>query len=158
MNMGQVMRATGTAEFMNDPALKERLLNERPFLRPFAENVVIFRVKNCEAWFWTFADSGRESRLSGFAFNEVSSRPYLTITYVISLLNFSCQYFFIPSLDTLLVMRHVKENVAVALLIAAMIVVAFWGIELHLLALMVVIAVIAYLAFVPALWENRHRT
>ncbi|MGZ4902833.1 MAG: hypothetical protein ACXVI3_05930 [Halobacteriota archaeon] len=54
-------------------------------------------------------------------------------------------------------MRHVKENVAVALLIAALTIVAFWGIELHLLALMVVIAVIAYLAFVPALWEHRHR-
>ncbi len=53
-------------------------------------------------------------------------------------------------------MRHVKENVAVALLIAALIVVAFWGIELRLLALMVVVAVIAYLAFVPALWEHRN--
>ncbi len=53
-------------------------------------------------------------------------------------------------------MRHVKENVAIALLIAALTVVAFWGIELHLLALMIVVAVIAYLAFVPALWEHRH--
>ncbi len=58
---------------------------------------------------------------------------------------------------TLFLMRHVKENVAVALLIAALIIIAFWGIELHLLALMVVIAVIAYLAFVPALWEHHNR-
>ncbi len=55
-------------------------------------------------------------------------------------------------------MKHVKENVAVALLIVALIVVAFWGIELHLLLLMVIVAVIAYLAFVPALWERRHHT
>ncbi len=55
-------------------------------------------------------------------------------------------------------MRHIPENVAIALLIAALIVIAFWGIELHLLALMVVVAVIAYLAFVPALWERRHHS
>ncbi len=55
-------------------------------------------------------------------------------------------------------MRHVRENVAVALLIAALIVVAFWGIELHLLLLMIVVAVIAYLAFIPAFWERYDRT
>ncbi len=55
-------------------------------------------------------------------------------------------------------MRHISENVAIALLIAALIVVAFWGIELHLLALMIVVAVIAYLAFIPALWERYDRS
>ena len=68
MDMGKVMRATGTAEFIDDPSMKERLLNERPFLRPFAENAVIFRVKNGEAWFWTFADSGRESAIERVRF------------------------------------------------------------------------------------------
>lgn len=37
----------------------------------------------------------------------------------------------------LLPMKHVKENVAVALFLAALIVVAFWGIELRLLLLTV---------------------
>ena len=60
-DMGQVMRATGTAEFIADPGMKERLLSERPFIRPFAENVVIFRVQKGEVWFWAFADSGREA-------------------------------------------------------------------------------------------------
>ncbi|MGZ8933042.1 MAG: hypothetical protein ACXW06_07180 [Halobacteriota archaeon] len=46
-------------------------------------------------------------------------------------------------------MKHVKENVAVALLLAALIVVAFWGIELRLLLLTVVIVVIACLALCP---------
>ncbi len=55
-------------------------------------------------------------------------------------------------------MRHIRENVAIALLIAALIVVAFWGIELHLLLLMVVVAGVAYLAFVPALWEQHHHS
>ena len=39
-------------------------------------------------------------------------------------------------------------------LIAALIIVAFWGIPLPLMLLTAVIAVIAYLAFVPALWEH----
>ncbi len=53
-------------------------------------------------------------------------------------------------------MRHVKEDVAIALLVAALITVAFWGIELRLLALMIIVAVIASLAFLPALWEHRN--
>ncbi len=53
-------------------------------------------------------------------------------------------------------MRNVKENVAVALLIAALIIVAFWGIELHLLLLVLITAVIGYLIFVPAVWEHYH--
>ncbi|MGZ8876118.1 MAG: hypothetical protein ACXW1F_06505 [Halobacteriota archaeon] len=57
----------------------------------------------------------------------------------------------------LLPMKHVKENVAVALLLAALIVVAFWGIELRLLLLTVVIVVIAWLAFMPAFWERIDR-
>lgn len=55
-------------------------------------------------------------------------------------------------------MRHVKENVAIALLIAALTILAFWDIELRLLALLVVIAVVAYPAWVPALWEHRHHS
>jgi hypothetical protein len=51
-------------------------------------------------------------------------------------------------------MKHVRENVVIAPLIAALIVVAFWGIPLPLMLLTAVIAVIAYLAFVPALWEH----
>jgi pyridoxamine 5'-phosphate oxidase len=68
IDMGKMMRATGTAEFIDDPSLKERLLSERPFIRPFAENVVIFRVRSGEAWFWTFADSGRESAIERVRF------------------------------------------------------------------------------------------
>ncbi len=55
-------------------------------------------------------------------------------------------------------MRNIKENLAFALLIAALVVVAFWGIELHLLLLVLTTAVIAYLAFVPALWEHYNHT
>ncbi|MGZ4863315.1 MAG: pyridoxamine 5'-phosphate oxidase family protein [Halobacteriota archaeon] len=68
MDLGMMMRVIGTAEFINDPAMKERLLNERPFLRPFADSAGIFRVKNGEAWFWTAADMGRESTIDRVRF------------------------------------------------------------------------------------------
>jgi hypothetical protein len=55
-------------------------------------------------------------------------------------------------------MKHVRENVAIALLIAVLTIIAFWGIPLPLMLLTAVIAVIAYLAFVPALWERYAKT
>ncbi|MGZ4926660.1 MAG: pyridoxamine 5'-phosphate oxidase family protein [Halobacteriota archaeon] len=66
--IGKMMRATGTVELIDDPAMKERLFNDRPFIRPFAEKTVIFRVHQGEAWFWTFADSGRESIIERITF------------------------------------------------------------------------------------------
>ena len=68
MDIGKVMRASGAVAFLDDPKLKERLLEERPFLRPNAENIAIFRVEKGEAWFWTFADSGRESAIERIKF------------------------------------------------------------------------------------------
>ncbi len=62
-DMGKQMRVTGVAEFLDDPALKERLINDRPFMRQFADTTTIFRVTNGEAWFWTFADTGREAEI-----------------------------------------------------------------------------------------------
>ena len=62
------MRASGDVEFLDDAALKDRLLNERPFLRPHADDQVIFRVQDGEATFWTSADSGRESALERIRF------------------------------------------------------------------------------------------
>ncbi|MGZ4904935.1 MAG: hypothetical protein ACXVIP_04665 [Halobacteriota archaeon] len=66
--MGKEMRAAGNVVSLDDPKLKERLLEERPFLRPVAEDMVFFRVEKGEAWFWTFADSGRESAIERIAF------------------------------------------------------------------------------------------
>jgi pyridoxamine 5'-phosphate oxidase len=59
--IGKMMRASGDVAFLDDTDLKQRLLKERPFLRPNAENQVIFRIQNGEARFWTSEDSGRES-------------------------------------------------------------------------------------------------
>jgi uncharacterized membrane protein len=54
-------------------------------------------------------------------------------------------------------MKNVRENIAIAFLIAVLIIVAFWSVEIRLGLLTAIIAVIAYLAFVPALWEKRHQ-
>ena len=64
----KVMRASGVVAFLDDPKLKERLLEDRPFLRPTAENIAIFRVEKGDAWFWTFSDSGRESTVERISF------------------------------------------------------------------------------------------
>ena len=68
MDIGKVMRASGSVAFLDDPTLKERLLEERPFLRPTADSVAIFRVEKGDAWFWTFSDSGRESAIERISF------------------------------------------------------------------------------------------
>lgn len=67
-NNGHRKSAAGMVAFLDDPKLKERLLEERPFLRPTAENIAIFRVEKGEAWFWTFSDSGRESTVERISF------------------------------------------------------------------------------------------
>ncbi len=63
IDLGKEMRVSGTAAFLTDSALKDRLLDERPFLRPVVDDMVFFRVEKGEAWFWTFADSGREATI-----------------------------------------------------------------------------------------------
>jgi len=68
MDMGKVMRASGTVEFLDDENLKQRLLAERPFLEPFIENTAIFRVQKGEAWFWTFVDSMSDSAIERVRF------------------------------------------------------------------------------------------
>ncbi len=63
MDIGIEMRATGTAEFIDDPALRDRLFTDRPFLRPLADVVKIMHVKGGEAWFWKWENNMRESEI-----------------------------------------------------------------------------------------------
>ncbi|MGZ4864669.1 MAG: hypothetical protein ACXV5H_07325 [Halobacteriota archaeon] len=51
MDIGTEMRVTSIAEFIDDPAMRERLFTDRPFLQPLADIVDIMRVKDGEAWF-----------------------------------------------------------------------------------------------------------
>jgi uncharacterized pyridoxamine 5'-phosphate oxidase family protein len=68
VDIGTMMRASGTVKFLDDAGLKQRLLDERPFLRSFAENVAIFHVQNGEAWFWTWEDNVHEADIKRIPF------------------------------------------------------------------------------------------
>jgi uncharacterized pyridoxamine 5'-phosphate oxidase family protein len=63
---GKMMRVTGTAEFLSDAALEQRLMRDRPWLAglmksaPEGSNLAMFRIGRGEAYFWTMADNMRE--------------------------------------------------------------------------------------------------
>ena len=69
-----MMRVTGLVEFLDDPALKNKVLNDRPYLKkvgikgPDDPLLALFRVSSGEAWFWTFADSMKEDQLQRIKF------------------------------------------------------------------------------------------
>ncbi|MDO8587824.1 MAG: pyridoxamine 5'-phosphate oxidase family protein [Armatimonadota bacterium] len=64
---GTMLRVAGNAEFLNDTALKARLLEDRPFLKdmgitgPDDPMLAVFRIASGEAWFWTMANNMREA-------------------------------------------------------------------------------------------------
>lgn len=70
----KMMRVAGEVEFLDDIALKTRLLEERPFLKAIATGgpedplLVLFRVYNGEAHFWTMEDNLRESEIERITF------------------------------------------------------------------------------------------
>jgi pyridoxamine 5'-phosphate oxidase len=56
--IGTMMRIAGKAEFVNDPMLREKALNDRPFLKSFGITVdspkmILFRISHGQAYFWT---------------------------------------------------------------------------------------------------------
>jgi pyridoxamine 5'-phosphate oxidase len=55
---GKVVRVSGTADFIEDQALKEEIVNTRPFLKPHIEAmgfdiIKVLRVTNPIATVWT---------------------------------------------------------------------------------------------------------
>ncbi len=68
LDLGTQVRVLGEVAFLDEPTLIERVLDERPFMRSFAQDVVIFRVEKGEGWFWTIADWGRESAIERIRF------------------------------------------------------------------------------------------
>jgi len=73
-NVGKMMRVAGEVEFLNDIALKARILEERPFLKAIAAGgaedplLVIFQVYTGEAHFWTMENNMRESEIERIKF------------------------------------------------------------------------------------------
>jgi len=72
--MGSMMRVQGEIEFLDDLALKARLLEERPFLKqagmtkPEDPAIVVFRIYKGEAYFWTIDENMKESELARIRF------------------------------------------------------------------------------------------
>ena len=63
---GRMMRVAGSVEFVEDAALKERLVKERSWLLqivtgPADPKLVVFRVAHGEAHFWTMEYNMREA-------------------------------------------------------------------------------------------------
>jgi uncharacterized pyridoxamine 5'-phosphate oxidase family protein len=60
--IGTMLRIAGEVEFINDRALKEKVLNDRPFLKGFGLTVespglIIFRIAHGNAHFWTMENN-----------------------------------------------------------------------------------------------------
>lgn len=69
--VGTVMRVAGNVEFLNDSSLKQKVLEDRPFLKSFGltpehPDLVIFRVASGQAWFWTFASNLEPKKMIPF--------------------------------------------------------------------------------------------
>lgn len=71
---GSVLRVTGEVEFIDDTALKKKVLAERPFLKdmgiesPDDPRLAIFKIHTGEAFFWTMEYSMRESEIERIKF------------------------------------------------------------------------------------------
>ena len=71
---GTVLRVTGEVQFIDDAALRERVLADRPFLKnlgissPNDTRLAIFRIHTGEAFFWTMEYSMREAEIARIQF------------------------------------------------------------------------------------------
>jgi uncharacterized pyridoxamine 5'-phosphate oxidase family protein len=75
---GKMLRISGKVEFLEDMELKQRCLEERPFLRemgikgPEDPTLAIFRMKEGEAFFWTRAWSMKEDEIPRIKFGGLT--------------------------------------------------------------------------------------
>jgi len=71
---GKQMRITGEIEFLDDMALKKKVLEERSFLKAYGIEkpedplLVVFRIHKGEAFFWTMANNMKESEIERISF------------------------------------------------------------------------------------------
>lgn len=70
---GKMMRISGKARFLNDIALRAKLLEERPFLKglcsgPEDELLEIFQIYTGEVHFWTMENNLKESEIERVEF------------------------------------------------------------------------------------------
>ncbi len=68
---GTMMRVAGEVEFLDDIKLKEKILEDRPFLRDFgftpqSHDLVIFRISKGNAYFWTMETAFEPKKMIEF--------------------------------------------------------------------------------------------
>jgi len=68
---GTMLRVSGNVEFLNDPELKKKVLEDRPFLKKLgltADNplLAVFRISKGEAHFWTMETSMKPKEIIKF--------------------------------------------------------------------------------------------
>ena len=69
-----VMRVTGEVEFVDDLAIKAQILESRPYLKmagiekPDDPRLIVFRIPKGEAFFWSLADTTKESEIPRIKF------------------------------------------------------------------------------------------
>jgi uncharacterized pyridoxamine 5'-phosphate oxidase family protein len=66
-----MLRITGSIEFLDDIDLREKLLNDRPFLKDFgmtkeSKNLVMFRIPHGKAQFWTWDTAMKPAEILEF--------------------------------------------------------------------------------------------
>ncbi len=73
--LGTIMRVAGKIEFVDDMSLKEKLLEDRPFIKTMYgvesardDGPYIFRIYTGEAYFWTHEYNTREAEIEKFKF------------------------------------------------------------------------------------------
>jgi len=70
MHENTVMRVTGEVERIDDMSLKERLMEERSFLKDVGiDKQAVYRLYKGEAFFWTMKDSRNEASIERCKFN-----------------------------------------------------------------------------------------
>ena len=68
---GTMLRVAGKVEFLNDPKLKKKVLEDRPFLKKFGLTeesplLVLFRVSKGKAHFWTMETNLKPKEIISF--------------------------------------------------------------------------------------------
>lgn len=69
--IGTMLRISGQVEFLSDPALKEKVMNDRPFLKDMGLSVdhpglIIFRIPHGQAHFWTMENNLKPKEMIEF--------------------------------------------------------------------------------------------
>jgi len=69
--IGKMLRIEGEVEFINDKLLKEKVINDRPFLKEFgltanSPDLIIFRIAHGKAHFWTMENNMKPKEIIEF--------------------------------------------------------------------------------------------